>query len=294
LCCSDIDLVTVIPVSRDVICSKTQDHLSNVCVRCFAKSSGNNVNIILGASNAKRLGQFHQNTINASVSGATLDNVEQCISLSTSKIKTPNTHIGKVILCLGTNDVTRNRDDSDQINITATQAISKIKQTFPKSQISVCSILPRKGRGQHLIKMNDTSNHVNGFLKKMCIRDGTLDFIDIHKEFSKQSSAIKPLFDTNDVSGIHISSAGEEKLCEVFSKYLTALPGKSEFPVTPQHDKKRNLSDITISPSSAEAKPKHTKAGSPMMSGILNRSTLIEVQCTISNTHFFQEIVNMI
>ena len=205
------------------------------------------------------------------MSGATLDNVEQCISLATSKIKTPNTHIGKVILCLGTNDVTRNRDDNDQINITATQAISKIKQTFPKSQIAVCSILPRKGRGQHLIKMNDTSNHVNGFLKKMCIRDGTLDFIDIHKEFSKQGSAIKPLFDTNDVSGVHISSAGEEKLCEIFSKYLTALPGKSEFPVTPQHDKKRNLSDITISPSSAEAKPKHTKAGSPMMSGILNR-----------------------
>ena len=43
----------------------------------------------------------------------------------------------------------------------------------------------------------------------MCIRDGTLDFIDIHKEFSKQGSAIKPLFDTNDVSGVHISSSGE-------------------------------------------------------------------------------------
>ena len=39
----------------------------------------------------------------------------------------------------------------------------------------------------------------------MCIRDGTLDFFDIHKEFSKQGSAIKPLFDTNDVSGVHIS-----------------------------------------------------------------------------------------
>jgi hypothetical protein len=78
-------------------------------------------------------------------------------------------------------------------------------------------------------------------------------------------AVLTPLFDTNDVSGVHISSAGEEKLCEIFSKYLTALP------VTPQHDKKRNLSDITISSSSAEAKPKHTKAGSPMMSGILNR-----------------------
>ena len=106
--------------------------------------------------------------------------------------------------------------------------------------------------------------------KKMCIRDGTLDFIDIHEEFSKQGSAIKPLFDTNDVSGVHINSSGEEKLCEIFFKYLMALPGKREFPVTP-HDKKRNLSDITISPSSAEAKLKHTKAGSPMMSGILKR-----------------------
>jgi hypothetical protein len=62
---------------------------------------------------------------------------------------------------------------------------------------------------------------------------------------SLQGSAIKPLFDTNDISGVHISSAGEEKLCEIFSKYLTVLPGKSEFPVIPQHDKKRNLSDIT-------------------------------------------------
>ena len=137
-------------------------------------------------------------------------------------------------------------DDSDQINITATHANSKIKQPFPKSQIAVCSILPRKGRGQHLIKMNDTTNHVNGFLKKMCNRDGTLDFIDIHKEFSKQGSAIKPLFDTNDVSGVHISSSGEDKLCKIFFKYLTSLPGKGEFPVTLQHDKKRNHSDITI------------------------------------------------
>ena len=96
----------------------------------------------------------------------------------------------------------------------------------------------------------------------MCIRDSTLDFIDIHKEFSKQGTVIKPLFDSSDVSGVHISSSGEEKLCELFSKYLTALPGKREFPITP-HDKKRNLSDITISPYSAEAKPKHTKlAGS--------------------------------
>ena len=82
---------------------------------------------------------------------------------------------------------------------------------------------------------------------------------------------IKPLFDTKDVSGVHTSSSGDEKLCEIFSKYLTALPGKREFPVTPQHDNKRNFSDITISPSSSEAKPKHTKVGSPMMSGILNR-----------------------
>ena len=40
-------------------------------ISVITKSSGNNVYIILGASNAKRLGQFHQNTINASVSGAT-------------------------------------------------------------------------------------------------------------------------------------------------------------------------------------------------------------------------------
>jgi hypothetical protein len=124
LFCSDIDLVTVISVSRDVICSKTEkarrdygsyaseilegQHTTQEDAQInlnetfhvdrhnlnnnetdqtkfdITKSSGNNVNIILVASNAKRLDQFHQNTINAWVSSATLDNVEQCINLATS------------------------------------------------------------------------------------------------------------------------------------------------------------------------------------------------------------------
>jgi hypothetical protein len=61
----------------------------------------------------------------------------------------------------------------------------------------------------------------------------------------------------------------------------------SEFPVTPQHDKKRNLSDITISPSSAEAKPKHTKAGSPYKKCVdfaYFTMHIISYNCTINYT----------
>lgn len=34
-------------------------------------------------------------------------------------------------MCLGTNDVSKCKDDSDQVNVLLTQAIAKVKVTFP-------------------------------------------------------------------------------------------------------------------------------------------------------------------
>lgn len=45
----------------------------------------NSVNVLLGASNCKRLGKVSPNCINASISGATLENIET-IKLAKSKV----------------------------------------------------------------------------------------------------------------------------------------------------------------------------------------------------------------
>jgi hypothetical protein len=58
--------------------------------------------------------------------------------------------VNKVVLCLGTNDVSKCKDDSDQVNVLLTQAIAKVKSHFPDSLIGICGIFPRKGTGNCL------------------------------------------------------------------------------------------------------------------------------------------------
>jgi hypothetical protein len=57
--------------------------------------------------------------------------------------------VNKVVMCLGTNDVSKCKDDSDQVNVLLTQAIAKVKSHFPDSLIGICGIFPRKGTGNN-------------------------------------------------------------------------------------------------------------------------------------------------
>jgi uncharacterized membrane protein YdfJ with MMPL/SSD domain len=56
------------------------------------------VNILLGASNGVRLGAFDDNFINASISGATLNNIDQCIERANSKLENTNSMVNKVVI----------------------------------------------------------------------------------------------------------------------------------------------------------------------------------------------------
>jgi hypothetical protein len=56
--------------------------------------------ICLGASNGVRLGAFDDNFINASISGATLNNIDQCIERANSKLENTNSMVNKVVMCL--------------------------------------------------------------------------------------------------------------------------------------------------------------------------------------------------
>jgi hypothetical protein len=45
--------------------------------------------------------------------------------------------VNKVVMCLGTNDASKCKDDSDQVNVLLTQAIAKVKSRFPDSLIGI-------------------------------------------------------------------------------------------------------------------------------------------------------------
>lgn len=87
--------------------------------------------LLLGASNCKKLGVFDDNIINVSISGSTLDNIEEIVSKAKSIGFESNKCIDNIVVCLGTNDVTRNRTDPDEVNINATHAINCVKLAFP-------------------------------------------------------------------------------------------------------------------------------------------------------------------
>ena len=221
--------------------------------------------VILGASNAKRLGNFQENLVNASISGATLESVKHCIDQAMAKLDYTACNVKKVVMCLGTNDVSKCKDDSDQINVLLTQAISQVKCAFPLSRVGVCSILPRKGKGQRNICLNQSSNCVNNFAKKLCSKEPLVDYVDLTSSFMRQGNVIKSLYDSNDDNGIHISAEGKDKICTVLNQYFNDTPADHTIlPETPNTDRKRTLSDISATPTSADRKTKQSKpAGSP-------------------------------
>ena len=157
----------------------------------------NSVNVLLGASNCKRLGKVSPNCINASISGATLENIDETIKLAKSKVFDKT--VDKVVVSLGTNDITKAKGNHDQVNINLTHAIHQVKSNFLNSVVGICTILPRKGKGPNITKCNDTVLNVNIFLKKLCIRE-KIECVDTHELFTKQGNVVNVIILTPQLS----------------------------------------------------------------------------------------------
>jgi hypothetical protein len=89
--------------------------------------------------------------------GATLNSIDQSIDRAFSKLENTNSMVNNVAMWLGTNDVSKCKDDSDQVNVLLTHAIAKVKSHFPDDLICICGIFPRKGTGNNTNLLNATS-----------------------------------------------------------------------------------------------------------------------------------------
>jgi hypothetical protein len=58
-----------------------------------------------------------------------------------------------------------------------TQAIAKVKSHFPDSLIGIRGIFPRKGTGNNTNILNATTTSVNKFIRKLCMKDPTVEYI---------------------------------------------------------------------------------------------------------------------
>ena len=218
----------------------------------------------MGASNGIRLGIFDENLINASISGATLSQIDEVIDRALFKAEEKSCEIGNIVVCLGTNDISKNRDDSDQINVSATRAITKLKHQFPNSKIGMCAIIPRKGNSMNIQTHNETTANVNRFLQKLCLKDSVLEYVDIYSDFFKEGVVNKTMFDKNDSNGIHVAGEGVKRMTEKIRLYFERAEKLTDdaCPGTPL-ERKRYRSEISITPTSAERKTKLSKFESP-------------------------------
>ncbi|CAC5380042.1 unnamed protein product [Mytilus coruscus] len=151
---------------------------------------------------------------------------------------------------LGTNDITRNRSDTDEVNVNATSAVNCVKSRSPNAKIGLCTSIPRKGKRQNILKFDETTQSVNNFLAKLSKKDSSVSLIDTFNIFCQNGNAVRLLYNINDPSGVYISDKGVDKYIVELSSFFDNTRVVEAIVHTPAL-RKRNLSSNTT-PSSTE------------------------------------------
>ena len=103
----------------------------------------------------------------------------------------------KVVIHLGTNDISRGKNKTPQIMMNCSKAINTIQNTFPDAMICLCNIPPRKGSGVEQKGVNETGKTVNTFMEAMSLQSPEdIVFIDTWSALwnNKGSNAVKRFF----------------------------------------------------------------------------------------------------
>ena len=87
-------------------------------------------------------------------------------------------------------------------------------------------------------------------MKKLCVREQFVAFVDINDQFYKHGAVIRTLFDKNDSSGVHVSTEGAQRINSKLCEFLNSPNTNFTVSNTPI-DRKRNRSDKTT-PTSAD------------------------------------------
>ncbi|CAC5375324.1 unnamed protein product [Mytilus coruscus] len=177
--------------------------------------------IILGASNCCRLKISDSRIHNASVSGSTAEDIDKLL-VTLDKSVDKNCVEGH--LWFGYKRRHKNNTDKEIICINMTNALNKVKAEFPNADISIFSILPRKGKGPNFTKCNLTPHSVNMYIEKVCSKDQRLSFVDIWDDFCRPGMGVNPvktLFDKNDPSGVHVNPEGAKEIVSHIKNFMS-------------------------------------------------------------------------
>ena len=119
---------------------------------CESPKLDESVNLVLGDSNTLRVHFKDPDVYNVSVSGCTAAGIDTVLDRSVARVQ--NKNVKRIVMHLGTNDVTKNKDDPNQVILEVSSAVSNIKRQFPEAEIAVSNILQRRGRSPAISLMN--------------------------------------------------------------------------------------------------------------------------------------------
>ena len=142
----------------------------------------------------------------------------------------------KVVIHLGTNDISRDKIKTSQIMINCSKAINTTQNTFPDAMICLCSISPRKGSGVEQKRVSETAKTVNTVMKAMSLQSPE-DIVFIYTWpalwNNKGSNAVKRFVSTQDTHGIHLIKDGKDLVISLVAKTPSHVGGKKR-PLDPR------------------------------------------------------------
>ena len=219
-------------------------------------SKTDTVYLVLGDSNTKRVHFKDSDVYDVSESGSSAAQIGLLLDKAVSMTK--NKFVKRIVIHLGTNDITRHRGDSDQVIEAVSSAVNKVKEKFPTSTIAFSSILQRRGTTSGIVIMNSTAHAVNEHIYKLSLKDDKLYFLNNDEDMLDRGVPIKSLYDQSDSKGVHVSSKGAETLEDNIMSFFGSGESSQYTDETPA-SKKRNRSLLSLTPPSEKQLPKSLK-----------------------------------
>ena len=134
------------------------------------------MDFLIGDSNGVRVHIKDADVRNISKSGHKAADIQSMLKEAGSLASTENEKVKRIVLHLGTNDVSKHKTDAAQVQLEVATAISETHKKFPDAEIAYPSILQRRGKSTAIAAMNKTAKTVNEYIKKLAIKERYLSF----------------------------------------------------------------------------------------------------------------------
>ena len=212
--------------------------------------SADYVNFVIGDSNAMRIHVKDPDVQNLSKSGQKAADIKSLLDVADSQASANNKKVKRIVLHLGTNDVSKHKTDAAQVQLDVSTAISETHKKFPDAQIAFSSILPRRGKSAAIVAMNKTAKTVNDYIKKLAIKERYLSFNDNDLDILDKDVPIRGYYDSSDATGVHISVKGADMLADSFQGFFNCGPTSDDDHYMTPGSYKRNRSVLSNTPPS--------------------------------------------